>query len=103
MERRESYSLCAMFCVRSVRTLNKSNIAVRSFSALSGMIQSILLILIDAVLVRDFIKDCLYNTEEGYNKSKKVGILEKPIEFGSLWGKWEFNKTIKEVYDVKYG
>lgn len=91
-----------MFCRRSLNTLYKSCAAVRSFSALSGVLRAIWLILLDAVLARDFIKDCLYNKEEGYNRAKKVGVLEKPIDFASLWGKWEFNKTIKELYDVEF-
>lgn len=53
------------------------------------------------MLVRDFIKDSLYNKTQGYNRNKKVGVLEKPLDFGSLWGKWEYNKTIKSVYEVK--
>ena len=58
----------------------------------------ILIYLIEAVLTRDFIKDALYNPQSGYNRNKKVGVLEEPIDFGSLWGKWEFNKTIQSVY-----
>lgn len=51
-------------------------------------------------MTRDFIKDALYNPQEGYNRNKKCGVLEAPIDFGSLWGKWEFNKTIQTVYRV---
>ena len=52
------------------------------------------------MLVRDFIKDALYNKTKGYNCNKKMGVLEEPLDFGSLWGKWEFNKAVKAVYDV---
>ena len=52
------------------------------------------------MLVRDFIKDSLYNKTKGYNCNKKTGVLEEPLDFGSLWGKWEFNKEVKAVYDV---
>ena len=54
-----------------------------------------------AVLTRDFIKDALYNNEKGYNRNKKVGVLDEPFDFGSLWGKWEFNKKIRAIYDVR--
>lgn len=61
---------------------------------------TICIIHLEAVLTRDFIKDALYNPQEGYNRNKKCGVLEAPIDFGSLWGKWEFNKTIQTVYKV---
>ena len=72
----------------------------RAFSSLSGRALRQLIIILEAVLTRDFIKDALYNPQEGYNRNKKCGVLEAPIDFGSLWGKWEFNKTIQTVYRV---
>lgn len=88
-----------------LRSLSKSVVSLsrthyRGFSSLSGSFSENHVIVVDAVLVRDYIKDALYNPQEGYNRNKKCGILEEPIDFGSLWGKWEFNKTIQTVYKV---
>ena len=100
-DERGPHSSILMFCKRALNVFHNSRSLVRSFASLNGTGETSLLIGVDAVLARDFIKDCLYNKESGYNRTKTIGVLEKPIDFGSLWGRWEFNKTIKEVYDVR--
>ena len=73
----------------------------RSISSLNGIFIVKWCLWVDGVLVRDFIKDSLYNKTYGYNRNKKTGILEQPLDFGNIWGKWEFNRIIKSVYDVR--
>ena len=89
-----------MFARLSGRVIPRLATQARCISSLNGNSSCFFVDSEDAVLTRDFIKDALYNSDKGYNRNKKVGVLDEPIDFGNLWGKWEFNKKIRVIYDV---
>lgn len=51
-------------------------------------------------MVRDFIKDRLYGSVDGYfqKKEHQVGILKDPINFKSLLGYYAYRNELKAKY-----
>jgi SAM-dependent MidA family methyltransferase len=51
-------------------------------------------------MVRDFVKDRLYASHEGYfhREETQVGMLKEPIEFSKLLGYYAYRKELESKY-----
>ena len=51
------------------------------------------------VLVREFIRESLYNPQTGYfTQTDCVSSPSEPIRFTELWGRWDYTLTLQNLY-----